>query len=81
MQNRKNDMVEVQDAIGRHDFDFVRRLAHTLKGICRPYGFLHLETLSRSLEDAALKDSDSEVRQIVDQMKQYINNVRIVYEH
>ena len=80
MQNRKNELVDLEQFISKNDFDGIRRMAHTWKGICRPYGFVHLETLSRSLEDAGERESRGDVETILGEMKDYLANVRIVYD-
>ncbi len=81
LTNRKNELVEIESAHHRNDFAAIRRTAHTWKGICRPYGFVHLETLSKSLETAAERESASEVGQIVGDMREYLEKVRVVYDH
>jgi HPt (histidine-containing phosphotransfer) domain-containing protein len=81
MQNRKNELEEIVSAKSRGDFEFIRRMAHTWKGICRPYGFVHLETLSRSLEEAGERENADEVGEILDEMREYLENVRIVYDN
>lgn len=80
MQNRKNELEEIVSAKSRGDYEFIRRMAHTWKGICRPYGFVHLETLSRSLEEAGERENADEVGEILDEMREYLDNVRIVYD-
>lgn len=80
MQNRKNELGEIEAALARSDFEFIRRMAHTWKGICRPYGFVHLETLSRNLEDAGIRESKDDLAKLVDEMRAYLQSVRIVYD-
>lgn len=80
MQNRKNELVDLEQSASRSDFDFIRRMAHTWKGICRPYGFVHLETLSRNLEDAGEREHQADVQTILGEIKDYLANVRIVYD-
>ena len=80
MQNRKNELVELEGFVSRGDFEAIRRLAHTWKGICRPYGFVHLETLSRSLEEAGERQHIEDTKGIVAEIRDYIANVRIVYD-
>jgi len=80
MQNRRNELKEILTALSRKDFDFIRRIAHTWKGICRPYGFVHLETLSRNLESAGERENLSELTEIAAEMGNYLDNVRIVYD-
>lgn len=79
MQNRRNELVEIESALAKGDFEFIRRLAHTWKGICRPYGFMHLETLSRSLEEAGGHENRSDATRVASEIRQYLENVRIIY--
>ena len=80
LQNRRNELEEIVHAAGANDFDAIRRLAHTWKGICRPYGFVHLETLSRNLEAAGERENQDEVTDIAGEIRVYLDNVRVVYE-
>jgi len=80
MQNRRNELEEVDAAVAKSDFEFIRRTAHTWKGICRPYGFIHLETLSRQLEVAGEEESQANAGGIAREMRAYLDNVRIVYD-
>jgi HPt (histidine-containing phosphotransfer) domain-containing protein len=80
MQNRRNELAEIEAALGRNDFQFIRRMAHTWKGICRPYGFVHLETLSKTLEGAGEREDRSEVARLATEIRVYLDNVRIVYD-
>lgn len=80
MGNRRNDLADIRQALTRNDFEFIRRTAHTLKGICRPYGFAHLETLSKELETAGQSEDPQAINRIADDMQSYLDNVRIVYD-
>lgn len=80
MQNRRNELEELKGARSRNDYEFIRRMSHTWKGICRPYGFVHLETLSKSLEEAGEREDAAEVERIMNEMASYLENVRIVYD-
>lgn len=80
LQNRRNELKDIDGAIARADFENIRRTAHTWKGICRPYGFVHLETLSRNLEVAGENENQAEAAGIAAEMKTYLDNVRIVYD-
>ncbi len=81
MQNRKNELEELKQARSRNDYEFIRRMSHTWKGIARPYGFIHLETLSRSLEEAGERENATDVERIINEIADYIENVRIVYDN
>ena len=81
MDNRRNELVEIENAIERGDFESLRRFAHTWKGICRPYGFLQLEILSRSLEGAAERENQQETRELAALIRRHLDQVQIVYDH
>ncbi len=78
--NRRTDFEEIRKAIQRNDFEFIRRMAHTLKGICRPYGFTHLETLSKELEAAGQIEDLNAASRVAAEMQDYLDHVRIVYD-
>ncbi len=80
LQNRRNELADIESALASSDFESIRRMAHTWKGICRPYGFVHLETLSRSLEDAGDRESQEDVNGLINEIRAYLDNVRVVYD-
>ena len=80
LENRRNEVGEVERALASGDYEFVRRLAHTLKGICRPYGFIHLEDMSKRMEVAGEAENEEQVRGILAEIKSYVENVRVVYD-
>jgi HPt (histidine-containing phosphotransfer) domain-containing protein len=81
MENRKNELLDMENALGSRDFELIRRIAHTWKGISRPYGFVHLETLSKKLEASGESESHEGVGQVLAEIRDYLANVRIVYEN
>lgn len=78
LNNRRRDMTDIDTAIARSDFEFIRRTAHTLKGICRPYGFIYLETLSKRLEVAGQQENLAEIKNIGAEMAEYLDRVQVV---
>ena len=42
IQNRHNEIPQLESYLQTRDFDSIRRLGHTLKGICASYGFNYL---------------------------------------
>ncbi len=79
--NRRNDLVEIRGAVARSDYEFIRRTAHTLKGICRPYGFGHLEMLAKELEVAGQAEDAAGISRVAAEMQAYLDNVRVVYDN
>ena len=79
MNNRRTDLSQIQNAMTNKDFVFIKRLGHTLKGISRPYGFIYLETISKRLEEAGEHQDLNQVQTLFDEMKYYLDNVKIVF--
>lgn len=80
MDNRRNELAEMERALENGDYETLRRLAHTWKGICRPYGFLQLEVLSRSLEEAAEKEDKAETKDLLSAIRDHLDKVKIIYD-
>ena len=80
LDNRRNELIELEAAVAGRNFEFIRRLAHTWKGICRPYGFNHLETLSFALEVASERESVPEIAAVVREIRAYLETVRFVQD-
>lgn len=78
LNNHRRDMADIETAIARNDFEFIRRTAHTLKGICRPYGFIYLETLSKRMEVAGQQENIDDVKNVASEMAQYLDRVQVV---
>ncbi len=80
VQNRRNELEEIDAALAKADFEFIRRTAHTWKGICRPYGFIYLETLSKALEVAGEEENQAKTQGIAIEIRSYLKKVRIIYD-
>ena len=80
LDNRNKELTGLRQSLEGGKFDEIRRLAHTWKGICRPYGFLHLEQLSRELECAAINEDTIQVNRVLDRIEKFLKNVQIVLE-
>ena len=77
--NRRADLGLLEEAMTKQNFDFIKSLGHTLKGISRPYGFVYLESLSKRLEAAGEQQDLNQIQSLFDEIKYYLDNVKIVY--
>lgn len=78
LRNRFNELAVMEIAADRGDDEEIRRLAHLWKGVCRPYGFIDLEGLSRELEEAARANDRTRVSDLLKHIKFCLQNARIV---
>ncbi len=76
--NRKRDLELMKKALNQEDWKGLGRLAHTWKGICKPYGFLRLDEMSRALESFAEAQEVAAVAQQLEQVEDFLSLVEVV---
>ena len=57
MKNRAKEVDTLRAAVGASDFEQLRQLGHRMKGVGNSYGFAHVSTLGKRIEDAAKADA------------------------
>jgi len=80
LENRRKDVKTLEQALGKGDYETIRKLGHTLKGAGGGYGFGTITDIGRSLENAAKEKNDEEIRKWVGELFNYLQNVEVVYE-
>ena len=80
LENRQRDIKAISTAIEDGDFQGIRFLGHSMKGSGGGYGFQKITDLGRSLEEAARAENAQELRELVEEMAAYLENIECVYE-
>jgi HPt (histidine-containing phosphotransfer) domain-containing protein len=80
LENRRNDIQAMQEALEQDDFETIRKLSHTMKGVGGGYGFDDITTLSREIEEAAEQRNASGVREGLNKLSGYLDRVEVVVE-
>jgi HPt (histidine-containing phosphotransfer) domain-containing protein len=78
LQHRRDEILDVESALSKRDFELIRRTAHTWKGICRPYGFLYLEKLSLRLEEAGRSENLDDAKAVAKEIQSHLATVKVV---
>ena len=80
MSNRKKELDTLRVALAAADFEQLRQLGHRMKGVGNSYGFDHVSTLGKYIEDGARSGDraalDARIREYAD----YLARVQIRYE-
>lgn len=80
LQNRRQDVDAISQALGKQDFEAIRVLGHTMKGTGGGYGFDAITEMGRALEEAA-KDRDiAAIRQKAAALLAYLQAVEVVFQ-
>ncbi len=79
LNNKKEDIMTMQDALDRLSFEEIRKIGHKLKGTSSIYGFDYMSTLCFALEEAAKNQETDTIRKNINLLADYLANVIIKY--
>lgn len=79
MQNRREDVGVIREALARGDFQRIKSLGHNLKGIGPSYGFEPLCAIGLELERAAAAADQAAIAAATDALASYVERVKIEY--
>jgi len=78
LQNRRQDVIAMLDALDRGDFETVESLAHGMKGAGGNYGFQVITDIGAALEQAAGCADTVASRKWVGELSRYLDRVETV---
>jgi HPt (histidine-containing phosphotransfer) domain-containing protein len=77
--NRQSELENLRQALATADFDQLRHLAHRMRGVGGSYGFEHVTTLGRQIDQSARAQDVESLRALLRDYADYLANVRIEY--
>jgi len=80
LQNRRQDVVAMLDALDRSDFKTVETLGHGMKGAGGSWGFDTITNIGAALERAAEAADTDASRKCVGELSSYLDRVEVVSE-
>jgi len=78
LDNRRQDLERMQDAIERGDYEIIRTMGHRIKGLAGSYGFPDIGLAGAQLEQAATNQDLASIRQAIDQLSAILTRARQV---
>ena len=78
LQNRRQDVIAMLDALDRGDFETVESLGHGMKGAGGSFGFEAITDIGAALEQAAESADTDASRKWVGELSRYLDRVEIV---
>ncbi|WP_141734881.1 Hpt domain-containing protein [Oligoflexus tunisiensis] len=76
LRNREDDMMKIQAALEKKDFETLRQIGHKLAGNASGYGLLDLGEMARELERSAGDRQFDKCRLVSSQMKAYLADLK-----
>jgi HPt (histidine-containing phosphotransfer) domain-containing protein len=80
LENRRKDITAIAGALDRGDFEAISSLCHKIKGSGGGYGFDEISEIGRACEDAAKRSQAQEIRDQVNRLQDYLDNVELVFQ-
>ena len=80
MRNRHKELDSLRAAVAAADFEQLRQLGHRMKGVGNSYGFTHISTLGKYIEDGARSGDRASLGARISEYEEYLSKVQITYE-
>jgi len=80
MRNRHKELDSLRVALAAADFEQLRQLGHRMKGVGNSYGFTHVSTLGKYIEDGARSGDRAGLQARITEYEEYLSKVQITYE-
>jgi HPt (histidine-containing phosphotransfer) domain-containing protein len=80
MRNRHKELDSLRAAVAAADFEQLRQLGHRMKGVGNSYGFTHISTLGKYIEDGARAGDRASLQARISEYEEYLSKVQITYE-
>jgi CheY-like chemotaxis protein len=81
LERKRKDIGAIRDRLEQRDYETVRVLGHNIKGEGGGYGLEALTTIGSSIEEAARVKDPDQLREMVDALATYLNEVEVVYDN
>lgn len=80
LENRYEEINKIKSAISEKDFETIKKIGHTIKGVGGGYGFDYVTELGYKIEKAAKISDEHLLIELINELETHLNNVEIVYE-
>jgi CheY-like chemotaxis protein len=75
LQNRRQDVVALENSLSRGDYESVERLAHSMKGAGASFGFQTITQIGAALEQEAQRGDRSASHKSVEDLSTYLDSL------
>lgn len=79
IENRRNDIYTINDAIKKNDYETIRIIGHSMKGAGGGYGFDAISDIGAAIETAAKKKNQKGITEQLNILSSYLKRVKIVF--
>ena len=80
LENRRNDVTAIRDALLEGDFEIIERLGHGMRGAGGSWGFQGITDIGAALEEAAKYSDAGTSLKWVGELSSYLDRLVVVYD-
>ncbi|CCU78893.1 hypothetical cytosolic protein [Halanaerobium saccharolyticum subsp. saccharolyticum DSM 6643] len=80
LENREEDIKQLEKLLKESKFDQIRIIGHSLKGSGGGYGFDYLTKVGSQIEKMAELKNEQKIKKLIYKLKDYLANIEIIYE-
>ncbi|TDO86439.1 Hpt domain-containing protein [Halanaerobium saccharolyticum] len=80
LENREEDIQRLKKLLQESEFDQIIIIGHSLKGSGGGYGFDYLTEIGSKIEKNAEAKNKEEIKNLISELKNYLDNIEIIYE-
>jgi len=80
LENRVTDLNNLKAALAEGDYETLRSIGHSLKGVGGGYGFERITQLGAAIENFAKENDKDAVSENISELGLYLERVDVVFE-
>jgi|AntAceMinimDraft_14_1070370.scaffolds.fasta_scaffold106565_2 HPt (histidine-containing phosphotransfer) domain-containing protein len=80
LENRRKDIVEIENLLASDDYETIQRLGHSMKGAGGGYGFDEITNIGMHIEQASKEKNAGEIRIQMETLSRYLDCIEVVYD-
>lgn len=79
LNNKINDLITLNQALKRNDYEAFKKTGHKWKGACASYGFHYLGEVGKQFESLAEQKSTAQLTSLLESLPQYLANIDLEF--
>lgn len=80
LSRRQDDLNSINKLLQEENYEDIKRIGHKMAGSGAGYGFDFISIKGKELEEMASVKSKDKILKIISELKDYLDNLEIVYE-
>ena len=79
LENRNSDILKLRASLESNDFENLRSIGHSLKGVGGGYGFELMSEIGAEIESASKNNNADLIKDKINQLDDYLKRIDIEY--